>query len=155
MAEGEGPGSVVSWAHAYARMGHTPSEALEAFREAGGKVRTQTWYQTYGEVSAAVGRSKGLAALGDEQLPNASDVGEWKAGREGLHYHQAEVYIRRVGGDDIETFQYTAVGERLKTKGNVLDEALGYADTFQDSDTFGQFKVLGAALTSVSRSTKI
>lgn len=152
MASNEGPGSPVTWASAYASMGHSATSALRDFREAGGHVRTQTWYQVYGQVSATIEHRAGLAALADEAHPDAKDVGTWKAGREGIHYHQAEVYIRRQGGSDIETFYYTAISDRLRTKGAVLDEAMGYADTFRDSDTFGEFTILGAALSSVSRS---
>lgn len=146
---------MVTWASAYARMGKSATSALRGFRAAGGNVRTQTWYQVYGTVGATIEHRAGLSALADDAHPDAKDVGTWKAGRAGIHYHQAEVYIRRVGGDDIETFYYTATGERLRTKGSVLDEAMGYADTYRDSGTFGEFTILGAALSSVSVSTAI
>lgn len=155
MPEGEGPGSIISWASAYASMGKNATSALRDFREAGGSVRTQTWYQAFGSVAATIESRAGLAALPDNAVPNAEDITEWKAGRAGLHTHQVEVFIRRTGADDIESFHYTAISERLRTKGSVLDEALGYADTFQDSDTFGEFTVLGAALTSVSKSVPL
>lgn len=150
--EDQGPGSVVSWASAYAAQGKGPTEALRDFRAAGGQVREQTWFQAFGQVSGAIAGAEGLAALPAEAVPPDELVGEWQAGRPGVVYSQATVFVRFAGAEDVEPFFYTSISSGPRTKGAVLDEALDYVDTVWDPEFYGQFTVLGAQLTSMNRS---
>lgn len=153
MPETDGPGSIVSWASAYAAEGKSATEALRDFRDAGGSVTTQTWYGVFGQVAGAIADNAGLAQLPHEAVPSDDLTGEWQAGRPGVVYSQATVWLRREGSAEPEPFYYTSLSSGLRTKGAVLDEALDYVDTFQGSGTLENFTVLGAELTSVSRST--
>jgi hypothetical protein len=107
--EGEAGAQLFGDARAYMpqlmAQGFGPSEALGLFRDAGGAVRTQTWYQAWGELAADyAGRSTWQTAdLAQPVIP--SELPTWAAGREGQFGYKvgAVVRDRTTGLTDIRT----------------------------------------------------
>lgn len=71
MAEGLGP---IGFLYNLIREGVGPTAGLRAYREAGGSIRTQRWFQAYGEVAAAVQRRPAVEGLSPGAVPGAEHI---------------------------------------------------------------------------------
>lgn len=70
------------------------TEALDAFRAAGGAIRTQSWYRLYGEVADSIARAPAAAGLDPFALPGADDYATWAMGRGGEYVTSVRVFFR-------------------------------------------------------------
>jgi hypothetical protein len=74
--------------------GVTSTAALRDFRQAGGAMRTQTWYRLYGEVTDALARAPQAASLDPYQLPDPSAYATWAMGPGGQYVTSVTVQFR-------------------------------------------------------------
>lgn len=71
---------------------------LSAFREAGGAIRTQSFYQLVGEVSAASAIANRVPEIALDALPPAEAIATWSGGRPGSYLYRVRVYYRESEG---------------------------------------------------------
>src|SRR5437867_3433865 len=71
MAEGVGP---ISFIYNLLTEEISPTAGLRAYREAGGMIRTQRWYQAFGEVAAAVSRRGLVQAAPIQSVPSPEEI---------------------------------------------------------------------------------
>lgn len=126
------------------------TQALAAYRDAGGSIRTQTWYRLYGEVTDALARSPGAMALDPDAIPGANDYATWTMGGGGQYATQVQVYFRDVDTGLVGTTNYTYVTDVPHTPGEA--EAAAF-DEYSDPDNAGDYGqvVLGTATSNVFR----
>lgn len=72
------------------KEGQTATEALNAYREGGGAIRTQRFYQAYGEVSAELAVLPDLQAVPLDSVPPGEMIRQRASSRPGA-------YLARVG----------------------------------------------------------
>lgn len=128
--------------------GVSSSAALRAFREAGGSIRTQTFYRLYGEVTDALARSDSAAGLDPFSLPDPGNYATWTMGRGGQFATQVKVFFRDVDTGLIGTSNFTYVTDEPHSPAEA--EAAAY-DEYNDPDNaadYGQ-AVLGTATSNV------
>lgn len=95
-------GNVAGWIAAKIRGGATPSSSLKEFRDAGGAIRTQRWYQLFAESREAVERAARWAALPGNRRPSDDLFAPWQTRRPGMFAYQIQVITRdRETGDTI------------------------------------------------------
>lgn len=117
-------------------------------------VRTQTWYDLWGETAAAKAQAGRFfdvdynARLGDEMYT------DWSAGRPGQFAHQVGVVVRDLESGAEWTVHYTAVADYQMTPQEAVDEALGVytAGTQAEGGTFEE-RIRGAFLVGAYRMT--
>lgn len=86
--------------------GQSATAALGAFRQAGGEMRTQTWYRLFGETQASIAARPEAAALDPFQVPQAGDYTEWAMGPGGQYVTTVDVLFRDVDTGLIGRKQY-------------------------------------------------
>lgn len=124
------------------------TDALAEYREAGGEIRTQSWFRLYGEVTDTLARSESAAALNPFQLPDPNTYATWTMGRGGQYATQVQVFFRDVDTGLIGSSQYTYVTDEPHTPAEAEAAAFDeYSDPDNASD-YGQ-AVLGTATSNV------
>lgn len=106
------------------REGRTASAALTAYREAGGKVRTQTWYQLYGQAQAA-GVHRGQEPTRNlHRRPLASEAITWTTrGAKGV-MQQVELYVRERSTGLVVTRYYNIRSDKFISRANAIRKAM-------------------------------
>lgn len=62
------------------REGMSANESLQAFKDAGGAMRRQTFLRMYGEVTSAIANSPGAMSRDPFAVPSAGDLTPWTMG---------------------------------------------------------------------------
>lgn len=93
VASGVGP---ISFIYNLITEGVAPTAGLKAYREAGGMIRTQRFFQAYGEVAAAVGRRPVVEAAPATSVPSADEISRRaSAARPGYLYRVGVINTQR------------------------------------------------------------
>jgi len=128
--------------------GEGPTSGLQIFRDAGGEIRTQTWFQLYGEVNEALITSGEASALDPYQLPDPAGYSEWKMGRGGQFATQVKVFFTDRDTGVVGTTNYTYITDQAHTPGEAEAAAFDeYADADNENE-YGQ-TVQGTMTTNV------
>lgn len=124
------------------------TEGLADFRDAGGAIRTQTWYRLWGEVTDSLARSGVAGQLDPDQLPDPAAYGTWTMGPGGQYATQVQVYFRDVDTGLVGTSFYTYVTDDPHTPGEA--EAAAF-DEYSDPDNATNYdqSVLGTSTVNV------
>lgn len=136
-----GPGYPI-WAVLGAQNeGLSASAGLGAYRDAGGEVRTQSWYRLWGEARAAVADKLDEATAPLNRRPSAHEVQEWTTTNATGFLQQVEVFVRdRITGEVVAK-PFSVTGEHLISRGNAISQAL---DHFSENQEDYDETVLGA-----------
>lgn len=93
MASGVGP---ISFIYNLLTEGVAPTVGLQQYRAVGGMIRTQRWFQAYGEVAAAVSRRPLVEAAPSEAIPSADEISRRaSAARPGYLYRVGVINTQR------------------------------------------------------------
>jgi hypothetical protein len=105
------------------REGTSATQALRLFREAGGQVRTQTWYRLYGQaqLEGAMASKEFSAQL--RRIPTASEIQTATAPRARGYMQRVTVYGRDENGNVI-TRDVSLRGDRLVSRENAVAKAM-------------------------------
>lgn len=124
------------------------TEALADYRDAGGAIRTQTWYRLYGEVSDSLARSGAAGSLDPDRIPDAGDYSTWTMGQGGQYATQVQVYFRDIDTGLVGTSFYTYVTNDPHTPGEAEQAAF---DEYSDPDNATNYdqSVLGTSTVNV------
>lgn len=145
-------GNIAGWMRDSILEGENATNALDTFREMGGAVRTEWWYQMYGEVYNSMASAPAVAALDPDVLPNAGDYGVWEAGQGGRYATQVVQFLRDLETGEIITSQYT----HMTVEPHTIDEAQAAAQTdFGNVDTLNAYGQawMGALATGLWQTT--
>lgn len=126
------PGNPAGFMASAIGEGTSATAALQEFRDAGGQMRTQTWYRMYGEVTDALARSPMAGTLDPNALPDPAAYATWAMGAGGEYATQVDLFFRDLDTGLIGTIPYTYVTDVPHTPGEAIAE--GMAD-FGESDT--------------------
>lgn len=146
MSTPERPGLAGNFIAGLIREGHSASSGLRALREAGGSVRTQTWYRAWNETLASVERAGtiGRAPLDSRPLGDELSAGGWRT-RERYTY-MVDVMVRPVGSSDVFSMPMAVTSNDLLTYDQALAQAIDYATS--DLEQYGE-QVVGGVTTAV------
>lgn len=125
--------------------GRSSTNALNAFREAGGDVRTSSWYRMAGEVRDSLSRAGELASLAQDALPGPEMIGEWSAGRAGTYAAQVHIHVRDADSDAMYSVPFTFTSENLFTPAEAEAAAIeAWTEGAADNEEYGPQQILGA-----------
>lgn len=97
-------GNPVGYIADYISQGIGPTAALRDFREQGGAIGNDTWFNLYGEVNANTINASEVQSLDPFLLPNPNAYSTWALGRsEGEYISTVKVYSRDVGSTETGT----------------------------------------------------
>jgi hypothetical protein len=128
--------------------GTNATAALNAFREAGGEMRTETWYRLYGEVTDSLGRQSQAAQLNPYSIPDADAYSTWEMGAGGKFATQVQVFFRDQDTGIIGSSNYTYITDQAHAPGEA--EAAAF-DEYADPDNASNYaqSMLGTMTTNV------
>lgn len=126
------------------RSGMSASGALSAYREAGGAVRTQTWYRAWGQVQASVDDYTAELERPQSRRPIADELRQWQTKTATGYAQQAQVFMRDRETGEVVTRNFTLRGAGVVSRQSVIDTAIS---TFTDfSDQYGM-QIVGGIYT--------
>lgn len=133
-----GGGLLSAWITDSANAGMSSSEALGAFREAGGSIRTQSWYQEWGQQLQRDALTAGWTTQDLSRLPRDEFVGQWAAGKPGQF-----AYDMVFPGTDLETGlgierHYTLITDRLISPNTAIRQAFDEFQAFAGPEHYNQ-----------------
>lgn len=106
-------------------QGLTATAALDEFRAMGAEgVRTQVWYDLWGETAAAKANAGRFFDIDYAAPLGGGDYVEWAAGRPGTYAHQVGVVVRDLESGTEWVTEYTAVSDRPLSPQEAVDEAM-------------------------------
>lgn len=124
----EGAGSGF-WALQGVLSGLSATRALNLFREAGGHIANQSWYSLYGQMQATAERFGPEFNRPQNAKPTANEIENWTTTKANSYVQQVEVLVRPIGTNEIISVPYTSMSSTLKTRQQVVREALDiYSD---------------------------
>jgi uncharacterized protein YdhG (YjbR/CyaY superfamily) len=122
--------------------GLTARKALAAYREAGGHVANQTWFQLRGEMERMVSAREGIYSEPQHLKPVASEIQQWTTAKARGYIQQVEVLVRERETGTVVSVPYSSVSNNLRSRAAVTKEAL---DVYSDDNAkkYNQ-QILGA-----------
>jgi hypothetical protein len=152
---GTNVGNVAGFQSAMQGEGLSARAGLRAFRGAGGAIRDQRWFNSWGEVSASRAGMVSVGSVPLSSIPSADNYATWSAGRPGQFATQVRVLVRNAGEDTYETRQFTHVTTGPHTGQEAIDAAIDtYSQTpgegtpqgmAQGAYVSGYYKMVGAS----------
>ena len=144
----KGEGAAVSFIRGAIEVGQSFTEALEAFRSAGGKIRTQTFNQAFNYIkgSTTTGRSY-ISFLGLNSLPTISRLPKSLTNmtRNFLYEMKVEVIDTETGERSFKS--YNVASDTLLSKQQAIDEISGRIEANPQGRY--PFEFSGATVTNV------
>jgi hypothetical protein len=137
--------NAAQWALSSVLGGSSARAGLQAYREAGGHLASQSWYRLVGEIQASLAEREGIY---DEPLnlrPVASEVKTWTTAKARGYIQQVEVLVREKSTGQIISVPFSVTGKSLVSRRNAISQAL---DIYSDDNAkkYDQ-QVLGAIYT--------
>ena len=105
------------------REGANATDALRAFRAAGGSVRTQTWYRLYGQAQLEGAMSGREASAGLARVPVSNEI-QTRSVPRATGYMQRVTVFGRTDQGDIVTREVSLRSSRLVSRANAVAKAL-------------------------------
>lgn len=128
------------------RLGHNATSALQAYREAGGAIRTQTWYRGWGEVARSIADREQVALAPKDRRPVAGEISQWTTPSKRGFVYQVQTQVRAIGTSEVFTTMTSFRSDVLVPYQDAIEGALGYfAD---EAENYGE-QVLGGVVTGV------
>lgn len=128
--------------------GESPTAGLQIFRDAGGAIRTESWFRLYGEVDTALQNAGPAASLNPYELPPANAYAPWTMNGPDSYATQVKVFFRDVDTGVIGSAEYTYRTPDPHTPAEAEAAAQAeYGDADNAAD-YGQ-SILGTATTNV------
>lgn len=126
--------------------GMSTTAALGAFREAGGSIRTATWYQMAGEVKTALNARDVTAAFDPTSIPNVDMLIPWSAGKPGQYLYNFDIIVTNPEADLAYRVPFSFTTTNLFSPDDIMNAGL---DSYSAAaDSYGEV-VHGAVFTGV------
>lgn len=121
--------------------GLSATAGLRAYREAGGSVRTATWYRLHGEVQAAFSNTLSEAGRPGNRFPTEDELTPWSTVDATGYLQQVEVALRDRTTGEVYFKPFSVTGDVLLTRNAAVEEAI--ASYQEGADEYDE-QVLGA-----------
>lgn len=105
------------------REGATPTHALSAFREAGGRIRTQTWYRLWGQSEVERARIGPEAGAALHRVPTSSEI-QTATSRRARGYMQRVTVLGRDADGNIIARDVSLRPRSPVSRQNAIDKAI-------------------------------
>jgi hypothetical protein len=137
--------NAAQWALLAVQEGQSARAGLTAYREAGGKLGTQSWYRLTAEIQRTLADREGIY---DEPLnlrPVAGEIRTWSTAKARGYIQQVEVIVRERATGQIISVPFSVQGRTLVSRRNAIAQAL---DVYSDDNAkrYNQ-QILGAVYT--------
>ena len=139
-------GNATAFIAKFVKEGMSSSAALNAYRSAGGKIRTQSWYKLYGEAQAVIVRREAVSKAPANRRPLAEHITTWTTTKQRGYSYQFEIQVRHRGTGAIESVFHAVRTDKLISYGRALARAMETFDPVKDS---ADYQVLGGIVTGV------
>lgn len=136
-------------------QGLSATAGLEQARDLGVEsIRTQTWYDLWGETAAAKANAGEFFDVDYATPLGAESYTDWAAGRAGTYGHQVGVVVRDLESGAEWVVEYTAISDSPMTPQQAVDEALAVytQGTTAEGGTFEE-RIRGGFLKNAYRFT--
>ena len=146
--EGVDVGNPAGFAAEQIRSGTSANAALNAYRQAGGAIRRQTWFRLYAQTADTLARSAEASSLEPGAIPNAEQYGTWSMGPGGQYATQVNILFRDRDSGVVGTAPYTYVSNDPHTP----DEAIAAGiDLYTDDEAAQKYdqQILGGVATGI------
>ena len=148
-----GPGPLVGFINQAIDQGLSATAALAQFREAGGAIANERWFQSYAALRGSVSASMRLAGI-DSGLAVPGDLlGQWAAGTPGEQYAFVEGFFAVPGQHRLESQFFIVKPEPGFTLQDAEAEAEAFFTSQRHGDTFDGWSLQFTTTTSVGTMT--
>lgn len=113
------------------REGQSATAALRLYRQAGGSIRTQTWYRLYGQAQLEGVTTSKEAAAPLNRVPIAGEIQPAIVPRARGYMQRVTVFGRDEGGNII-TRDVSLRSGRLVSRGNAVNKAMALVQAGMD-----------------------
>jgi hypothetical protein len=126
--------------------GMSATSMLNAMRDAGVGLRTQSFYQLAGEVRASTARAEAWSGAALDRLPGSDLVQEWTGGQADTYLSRVYMYVRtHVDGElSVERRGVSVVTNQLITPGDALSMANDLYAENAENDNYANEQLLGS-----------
>ena len=123
-------------------LGLSARAALAQYRQAGGHVANQTWFQLRGEMERMVSAREGIYNEPQNLRPVAGEIQQWTTSKARGYIQQVEVLVRERETGTVISVPYSSVSSSLRSRAAIVKEAL---DVYSDDNAakYNQ-QILGA-----------
>lgn len=123
-------------------QGLSARQALSEFRQAGGRVANQTWFQLRAEMERTVSSREGVFDEQQGSVPVAHEIQQWTTSKATGYIQQVEVLVRERETGTVISVPYSSVSNDLRSRAEIVAQAL---DVYSDDNAqkYNQ-QVLGA-----------
>ena len=148
-----GPGPLVGFINAAIDQGLSATQALSDYREAGGAIANERFYQAYGALRGSVSAAAQLAGIAGDQPVPGDLLGTWAAGQAGEQYGFVEGFFSVPGQHRLESQFYIVKPEGPMTLQALQDEAEAFFTSQRHGGTFDGWSLQFTVVTSVGTMT--
>lgn len=150
------PGNIAGAVGRWIQQGLNATDALRAFKAAGGAIRTQTWYQLYRNTADALGRAGEVARTPTNRRPSEDAFSPWATLKPNQYAYQVTVMVRDRDSGILTQRPYTYFSASRVTPNVAIQDALDtYNDGISESDDYASESIEGAVLTGLFRTVPI
>lgn len=121
-----------------------PTDALTSFRQAGGRIRTESWYRLYGQERAGFGAKIREQTLPTNRRPASNEVQRYSSRTATGYMQQVELTVRDRRSHLTLTKRFTYRTDTLVTRNRAVTAAI---DTYAGASDAYEEDILGAAYT--------
>lgn len=116
--------------------GLTATQGLQAIRDAGGGISTQSWYRAYGEATAALGNLRDVAGLDLFDVPGRDQFVQWTAGKEPGYVYQFQIEVQDPDTGLSMLIPHTVISPEIISIGEAIGQVISDLAGI-DSNTYG------------------
>lgn len=150
------PGNVIGAIASWITGGRGQTESLRAFRDAGGKIRTQTWGQLWRNTQSTIRNRETVASLPTNRRPTDDLFSPWATAKPDMYAYQVNVMVRDRDSGIVTSRPYTYFSRDRVTPNRAIADALNtYTDGIEESDEYASESIEGAVLTGLFKTVPI
>ena len=146
-----GPGPLVGFINAAIDAGQSATAALDAFRQAGGAIANERWYQAYGALRGSVSAGLRLADLNPDAIVPPDIYTAWEAGTPGEFATFVEGFFTVPGQHRLESQFFIYRSAEAPTLAEAEDAAASFFTSQRHGDTFDGWQLSFVTTTSVAQ----
>lgn len=150
------PGNIIGAIVGWISGGKGQTESLRAFRDAGGKVRTQTWGQLWRNTAATINNRETIASLPTNRRPTDDMFSPWATTKPDMYAYQVNVMVRDRDAGIVTSRPYTYFSRNRVSPNVAIQDALNtYIDGIEESDDYQSESIEGAVLTGLFKTVPL
>jgi hypothetical protein len=137
--------NAAQWALLSVTEGQSARAGLANYRNAGGRIASQSWYRLVGEIQASLAAREGIYDEPLDSVPVATEIRTWTTAKAKGFIQQVEVLVRERSTGQIISVPFSLQSKTLVTRREAIRAALDvYSD--DNAEKYDQ-QILGAIYT--------